>query len=87
MLDALSSLREEDVAPKPLAQEQEPDPDLQLRLARLGRLLAESDSEAVEALLELRALALAPALAERLARVAQQVDRYDFDAALALLEG
>ncbi|MOA18460.1 Hpt domain protein [compost metagenome] len=85
VLDALTSLREEDVAPKPLAQE--PDPDLQLRLARLGRLLAESDSEAVEALLELRALALAPALAERLARVAQQVERYDFDAALALLEG
>lgn len=85
VLDALACLEEGDPAPKPLAQEL--DLDLEPRLARLGRLLAESDSEAVEALLELRALALAPALAERLARVAQQVDRYDFDAALALLEG
>ncbi|MOA66712.1 hypothetical protein D3C78_1935630 [compost metagenome] len=70
-----------------MAQEQEPDPDLQQRLTRLCRLLADSDSEAVDLLLELRSLALAPALAERLARVAQQVDRYDFDAALVLLEG
>ncbi|WP_033129650.1 response regulator [Aeromonas aquatica] len=85
VLDALACLGEEQPAPKPRTQES--DPYLQPRLARLGRLLAESDSEAVEALLELRALALAPALAERLARVAQQVDRYDFDAALALLEG
>ncbi len=85
MLDALACLGEGDPAPKLLAQEL--DLDLEPRLARLGRLLAESDSEAVEALLELRALALAPALADRLARVAQQVDRYDFDAALALLEG
>ncbi|BDA15686.1 hypothetical protein KAM339_042270 [Aeromonas caviae] len=85
VLDALACLGEGAPAPKLLAQEL--DLDLEPRLARLGRLLAESDSEAVEALLELRALALAPALADRLARVAQQVDRYDFDAALALLEG
>ncbi|MFQ2690255.1 response regulator [Aeromonas sp. PS2Canimalfood6] len=64
-----------------------PEGELQSRLARLGHLLAESDSEALEVLLELRALALPPELAERLARVAQQVERFDFDAALALLEG
>lgn len=64
-----------------------PEGDLQPRLARLGHLLAESDSEALEVLLELRALALPPELAERLARVAQQMERFDFDAALALLKG
>ena len=62
-----------------------PDGALQPRLARLGQLLAESDSEALEELVELQALSLQPELAERLARVAQQVDRFDFDAALAAL--
>ncbi|MEG0010496.1 MAG: response regulator [Aeromonas sp.] len=66
---------------------QAPEAELQSKLLRLGRLLAESDSEAVEALVELRALALPPELADRLARVAQRVDRFDFDAALAQLEG
>lgn len=61
--------------------------ELRPKLLRLGRLLVESDSEAVEALVELRALALPPELADRLARVAQRVDRFDFDAALAQLEG
>ncbi|MGL5812780.1 MAG: response regulator [Aeromonas sp.] len=56
------------------------------RLLRLAHLLAESDSEAVEALSALRSLALEPALAGLLQQVAIKVERYDFDAALALLE-
>lgn len=62
-----------------------PDADIQPRLARLGQLLAESDSEALEVLVELQALSLQPELAERLAKVAQQVERFEFDAALAAL--
>jgi two-component system, sensor histidine kinase and response regulator len=73
-------------SPQPMPV-QLPEAELQPRLMRLGRLLAESDSEAVEVLVELRALALSPELAERLARVAQRVDHFDFDAALAQLEG
>jgi two-component system sensor histidine kinase/response regulator len=84
VLAALAGLDDHNPVPESLALL--PGDELQLRLLRLGRLLAESDSEAIEVLQALRALALAPALAERLARVAQQVDRYNFDAALALLE-
>lgn len=62
-----------------------PDADIQPRLARLGQLLAESDSEALEVLVELQTLSLQPELAGRLAKVAQQVERFEFDAALAAL--
>lgn len=85
VLDGLAKLVEPQPAPKPSAQLS--DAELQRRLTRLGRLLAESDIEAADMLLELQDLALAPVLAERLARVAQQLERFDFDAALALLEG
>ncbi|WP_421247014.1 hypothetical protein [Aeromonas sanarellii] len=75
------------------AGEQEPVPsvvvpegELQPRLAKLSRLLAESDSEALDVLQELRGQPLGQGLVERLARVAQQMEHYDFGAALALLE-
>lgn len=60
---------------------------LQSHLLTLAHLLAESDSEAVEVLATLQSQTLPSALAECLQRVALQVERYDFDAALALLEG
>lgn len=83
VLGALAGLNEMDYVQKPLALKS--GPDLQLRLARLRHLLAESDTEAIELLSELRALDLAPELSERLARVQREVECFDFDRALALL--
>ena len=50
-----------------------------------GLLPPLSDSEALEVLVELQTLSLQPELAGRLAKVAQQVERFEFDAALAAL--
>ncbi|QKE63756.1 response regulator [Aquipseudomonas campi] len=61
--------------------------ELQAQLDKLRRLLAESDTAAQDALYELQALALDPLLAERLRQVAQQVESFDFDRALELLQG
>ena len=55
-------------------------------LARLIRLLRDSDSEASDALEELQALARGTPLASTLKRVAKAVADFDFDAALAALE-
>ncbi|MNM25624.1 Signal transduction histidine-protein kinase BarA [compost metagenome] len=61
-------------------------PELSEHLNRLKVLLAESDTAAMEALAELRNLSLDRALAKRLALVAEQVERFDFDHALELLQ-
>ncbi|WP_421246939.1 PAS domain S-box protein [Aeromonas sanarellii] len=63
------------------------DKELQSLLRKLGQLLAECDSEAIDVLSELRSCVLSPELATRLAQVAQEMDRYDFAEALALLDG
>ncbi|MET1078886.1 MAG: response regulator [Pseudomonas sp.] len=84
VLGALAGLLEESPAPK-LSMEQAA-PELQAHLARLRSLLADSDTAAVDLLHALRERALDPHLAERLTRVAQQVEHFDFDRALALLE-
>ncbi|WJN61738.1 response regulator [Pseudomonas sp. SO81] len=61
-------------------------PELRRQLSRLKQLLAESDTAAMGALVELRRQSLDPALAKRLALVAQQVELFDFDRALELLQ-
>ncbi|WP_433741062.1 response regulator [Pseudomonas putida] len=61
-------------------------PELRERLDTLTRLLAESDTAAADVLEQLRNLSLAPSLSQRLDLVAQQVERFDFDRALELLQ-
>jgi HPt (histidine-containing phosphotransfer) domain-containing protein len=61
--------------------------ELQAQLDKLRRLLADSDTAAQDALYELQGQALDPLLAERLRQVAQQVECFDFDRALELLQG
>jgi HPt (histidine-containing phosphotransfer) domain-containing protein len=56
------------------------------QLNRLVGLLDEGDTAALDALAGLRNMPLARALAERLAQVAVQVELFDFDRALKLLE-
>ncbi|WP_394558315.1 response regulator [Aquipseudomonas alcaligenes] len=63
------------------------DAALDQQLTRLKRLLAESDTSALGALEALRRLSLEPTLAKRLTQVAQQVEMFDFDRALELLQG
>lgn len=84
VLNALAKLNVEGSTPTLLTPVSEP--DLQQRLTKLSHLLAESNSQAIEMLAELRALSLEPNLTECLTRVAQQVERFDFDAALMLLK-
>jgi HPt (histidine-containing phosphotransfer) domain-containing protein len=60
--------------------------ELRRHLSRLKQLLAESDTAAMGALAELRRQSHDPALAECLALVAQQVELFDFDRALQLLQ-
>ncbi|HSC82510.1 MAG TPA: response regulator, partial [Pseudomonas sp.] len=84
VLLALDNLVEERPVPQPRAVKL--GGDLQARLARLKRLLAENDVESIEMLHELCEQAPDPVMAERLKRAAQQVERFDFDRALALLE-
>ncbi|MCH7299849.1 hypothetical protein MBA34_12435, partial [Pseudomonas capeferrum] len=56
------------------------------QLSRLKGLLAESDTAAVNALAELRKLSLEQGLAKRLALVTEQVELFEFDRALELLQ-
>jgi len=85
VLSALALLPEEKT---PIgAKSPQAEAELGDRLTRLEQLLAESDTAAIEALDELRRLSLDDALARRLSRVAQQLERFDFDQALALLQG
>ncbi|MNI78937.1 hypothetical protein D3C73_1353620 [compost metagenome] len=56
------------------------------QLSRLRGLLAESDTAAVDALAELRKLSLEKDLAKRLALVTEQVELFEFDRALELLQ-
>uniref|UniRef100_UPI0039B78132 hypothetical protein n=1 Tax=Pseudomonas sp. P1B16 TaxID=2986074 RepID=UPI0039B78132 len=55
-------------------------------MSRLKGLLAESDTAAVNALAELRKLSLEQGLAKRLALVTEQVELFEFDRALELLQ-
>ncbi|MGF6092294.1 response regulator [Pseudomonas sp. 18173] len=75
-----------ETVPAPVIEVRQAGADLQGRLARLKYLLAESDTAAVSVLDELRGLSLDLDLARRLSLVAQQVERFDFDRALALLQ-
>jgi CheY-like chemotaxis protein len=56
------------------------------QLNRLKELLAEGDTAALDTLAGLRNMPLDRVLAERLERVAVQVERFDFDRALKLLQ-
>lgn len=62
-------------------------PQLAVRLAELQRLLVDGDTAAVETLRALQAMAPSASAAALLARVAQQVELFDFDKALDLLRG
>ena len=62
-----------------------PDADIQPRLAEAWPTTGRERQRAIEVLVELQALSLQPEMAERLAKVAQQVERFEFDAALAAL--
>ncbi|MCC6074873.1 response regulator [Pseudomonas sp. GCM10022188] len=84
VLAALAGLGEE--SPPPAEADVQSLPQLQGQLDTLKRLLAESDTAAADVLHALRACSLERQLAERLALVAHQVERFDFDQALALLQ-
>jgi PAS domain S-box-containing protein len=60
--------------------------ELSEQLNRLKGLLAESDTAAMDALTELRNLSLDRALAKHLVLVAEQIELFDFDRALELLQ-
>ncbi|MDD0843796.1 response regulator [Pseudomonas sp. Gutcm_11s] len=63
------------------------DAEVARQLTRLKRLLNESDTAAMGTLEELRRQPLEPRMAKRLAQVAQQIELFDFDRALELLQG
>ncbi|PZW47606.1 response regulator [Pseudomonas sp. URMO17WK12:I2] len=63
------------------------DAELERELTLLARLLGESDTAAVTVLEELRRQPLDQLMAKRLVLVAQQVELFDFDRALAFLQG
>jgi HPt (histidine-containing phosphotransfer) domain-containing protein len=73
-------------APASMGEAQQDGPELSEQLNRLKGLLAESDTAAMDALTELRNLSLDRALAKRLTLVAEQVQLFDFDRALELLQ-
>ncbi|MDA8485404.1 response regulator [Pseudomonas resinovorans] len=56
------------------------------RLTELKRLLADSDAAALDTLKSLQTMATGPAEAALLAKVAQQVELFDFDRALEMLQ-
>jgi HPt (histidine-containing phosphotransfer) domain-containing protein len=56
------------------------------QLAQARSLLAESDTQALTALLKLQGLVSDPRMTEQLLRVVRQAERFDFDQALELLE-
>jgi two-component system sensor histidine kinase/response regulator len=62
-------------------------PSIAPQLARLRQLLTDSDTAALGLLSELEDQLAGHALAAGLRKVSQQVDRFDFDAALAVLDG
>lgn len=62
------------------------DAELQVRLAQVRDLLAESDTQVLTVLYQLPGLASDPRMAEQLRRVVQHAERFDFDQALELLE-
>ncbi|MNR64768.1 hypothetical protein D3C85_1875240 [compost metagenome] len=57
-----------------------------MQLAHTRSLLAESDTQALTALLKLQGMASDPRMAEQLHRVVEQAQCFDFDQALELLE-
>jgi PAS domain S-box-containing protein len=73
-------------ASTPAGEQRQQGPEVAAQLKRLHTLLADSDTAALDALTELRNLTLDAALAKRLALVAEQVDLFDFDRALELLD-
>jgi PAS domain S-box-containing protein len=62
-------------------------PQVSAMLVRLRLLLADSDTGAMDLLEALETLADGQPLARQLRKVSQQLERFDFDAALAELEG
>ena len=87
LMPVLNTLARLGATSPPIAQQaSQPSTELKQQLTRLGQLLAESDTAAFEALEEIRRLALDVALAKRLSRVAHELERFDFDRALALLQ-
>ncbi|MFZ6047026.1 response regulator [Pseudomonas sp. CR3202] len=85
VLEALAGLAPSSPATEPPAMRSSR-PQFEIRLAQLKRLLAESDTAAVDALKTLEAMAPGIAAAEVLSRVAQQVELFEFDRALELLQ-
>ncbi|MNZ90048.1 Four helix bundle sensory module for signal transduction [compost metagenome] len=61
--------------------------EARVQLPHLIQLLKESDTAAMEALKALQTMDPGPAQTKLLAQVAQQVELFDFDRALALLQG
>jgi hypothetical protein len=55
-------------------------------MMQLRTLLADSDTAALEVLGELETLAQGHALARQLRKVSQEIERFDFDAALLALD-
>ena len=62
-------------------------PQVSAMLAQLRILLADSDTGALDLLEEMEPLVAGLPLARQLRKVSQQVERFDFDAALAQLDG
>ncbi|MGB4075351.1 response regulator [Pseudomonas sp.] len=85
VLDGLAELVEQEPPAAPGGSLQS-EADHQVRLGQLRQLLVDSDTAVLGALRELQDQALEPKLAERLRKVAQQVECFDFDQALALLQ-
>jgi len=63
-----------------------PGPRFQRRLDELRRLLADSDAAALDALSELEGLVAGSTVAIQLRNIAEKIETFDFDEALALLE-
>jgi len=88
VLAALSGLLESTASGASAASpdKQPPGPEFQTQLNELKQLLADSDAAAVDLLRQLQGQSPERGLAEKLKRVAQQVERFDFDQALELLQ-
>jgi PAS domain S-box-containing protein len=86
LLDALAGLGQSSPNAEPPVTLRS-QPLFSARLAELKRLLAESDTAAIDALRALESMAPGPAEAALLAKVAQQIELFDFDRALEMLQG
>lgn len=86
VLDALARLAPSPPTAEPAATLPS-NPQFGARLAELKRLLAESDTSAVDTLKALDTLVSSSAEAALLAKVAQQVELFEFDRALEMLQG